>query len=294
MGFGLSGSGQPVLRPLFSDSRTRDTLSHLAINLPPIKLDLDKQTASLSSFTSELPRTLILVSDKSCSLAGLLQPSQPTLSNAAPTLFEASLTRCVTRLRRGSIRPPWRRHYPKSFATSELRALQHDLSDPKDLPARPPVVGILADDILGTAVDGTLFAFSILDTPAWSMLKFLETLITAHYSAAPHTVTADRSPEITLNDLHPRIGVNDAQLKPTAFHVDGDLLVARIMRSASPTAALSDLLLCGVDKDVRATFAGLAFGALGGMEIPKDCEEGGYRVVRLVVEWMGEVLDAVL
>jgi len=49
-----------------------------------------------------------------------------------------------------------------------------------------------------------------------------------------------------------------------------------------------------VDKDVRATFAGLASGALSGVEIPKDYEEAGYRVVRLVVEWMGEVLDAVL
>jgi hypothetical protein len=58
----------------------------------------------------------------------------------------------VTRFKQGGIRPPWRRN------------------------RHPP--GVIADDIIASCTDGTIYAFAIVDDPSRVLLKFLENLVT--------------------------------------------------------------------------------------------------------------------
>ncbi|KAF2456146.1 mono-functional DNA-alkylating methyl methanesulfonate N-term-domain-containing protein, partial [Lineolata rhizophorae] len=102
---------------------------------------------------------VILVSDKSGALTGLYQPPShlPHSSQfSTPHLFTAHFPRSITRLRHtdGSLRPPWHRH---DATTTTLP-------------------GVAAADILGSAADGTIYAFSLLRPPYWQLLKFLENL----------------------------------------------------------------------------------------------------------------------
>ncbi|KAF2805093.1 uncharacterized protein BDZ99DRAFT_501973 [Mytilinidion resinicola] len=293
LGIGLSSSSKPILQPFFSDAGTRNTLNHLTIRLPPIKFDVDRQTteAASSSPPAKAPRTLILISDKSSTLVGLLQPSQEALKNAASTLFEARLPRCVTRLRRGAIRPSWRRYHPKSFDTSHLGVPQRDLSadHPEDPPTTSPVSGILVDDIIGTAVDGTLFAFSILDQPAWRLLKFLETLITVterQYASARVSWT-----HISLQDVVEGMEKDKGHPKPPYFHVNGDLLASRITETRAPVTELRILLFDGPEEELRVFFFKLAAEFLPAEKPGEGLETW---LIERCVEWLREVLDAVL
>jgi len=237
------------------------------------------------------------VSDKSSSLAGLLQPSKATLKNAAPTVFEGVLPRSVTRLRRGTIRPPWRRYHPKSFAPSQLPVLQHDFSLEQivDLPTPSPVLGVLVDDIIGTAVDGTVFAFSILDTPAWNLLKFIENLILAHEaritSSSRNECLGNR--HVVLKDVL-EYGMEGAvgRQKPTAFHVNGDKLATWFKQTRTPVQDLRKLVFDGTDDEVSSAFVQIVTDFLPlerGTNV--DIEE---RVVECAAEWLSEVLDSVL
>ncbi|KAF2502774.1 hypothetical protein BU16DRAFT_554813 [Lophium mytilinum] len=291
LGIGLSSSSKPILQPFFSDAGTRNTLNHLAIRLPPLKFDVDRQNTEVASSSSpaRAPRTLILISDKSSTLAGLLQPSQEALKNAAPTLLEARLPRCVTRLRRGAIRPSWRRHHPKSFDTSHLFQRANPTDQLDELLTPSPVPGILVDDIIGTAVDGTLFAFSILDQPAWYILKFLETLVTV--AERQYANTKLRWTHISLQDVIEGLESDKGTPKSSYFHVNGDLLASRITDTRAPVTALRTLLFHGPEEEIRVRFFQHASAFLPVEEPGEDLET---RLIEGCVEWLREVLDAVL
>ncbi|KAF2732721.1 hypothetical protein EJ04DRAFT_544502 [Polyplosphaeria fusca] len=144
---------------LFSDGKSRASLHHMALTLP---------TSSTQNFVRPDPSpdrpdktTLVLVTDKNCNIAGLFHPPTRTHSSATTTLFEATLPRSVTRLARANIRPPWRRTI-RPGQTSPL-----------------PIPGVLADDIVGSCTDGTIYSFSLLSLPAVRLLKIIQYLIEA-------------------------------------------------------------------------------------------------------------------
>ena len=164
-----------------SPSRTASTSAPLPTGVTqddlPDSVDLDIPMSDSSQAVGQFtPATVVLVSDKTCQLAGLLHPPNAhsadysgrahptgpfgrvqlprTYKSDATTLFEAALPRSITRLERGHIRPPWRR----------------------PLNGRP-YSGILTDDIIGSCTDGAVYAFSILDERAWKMLALVQNLI---------------------------------------------------------------------------------------------------------------------
>lgn len=169
-----------VFELLFSDRQARDTSFHLPLNVPQVSAKQNINTSSASNDTegfvsngtdgtqnfgffppSSTPATpstnLVLVADKAGSLALLHLPRTRTHQTAAPTLLEASLPRSVMRLRRGPVRPTLQHHHDQ-FQQSGA------------------ATGVLVNDIIGAASDGTLFGFSIIDEKAWRLLRFLQNL----------------------------------------------------------------------------------------------------------------------
>lgn len=192
------------LHLLFSDDGARKTTTHLSLSL---NLGTPSQPASNSHLEAGSPPTdpqndastpsLILVADKSSSVTGLLHPSHktPALQSAAPTVFEATLPRSVTRLRCGNVRPPWRGN---------------------TLP------GVLADDVIGSASEGSVFSFSIVDEKAWRLLRFLQNLCRWEREERLERVGRGMSVRAVLD---PDREVHGATRK-TGFHIDGDVLAA--------------------------------------------------------------------
>ncbi|KAK8188013.1 mono-functional DNA-alkylating methyl methanesulfonate N-term-domain-containing protein [Phyllosticta capitalensis] len=141
---------------LFTDSQARDTSCH--VRLPLSQSEVDPTIAqNNSSHTTDTPHhrenSVALVSDKRGSVAVLYLPHRRTYQTAVPTLVEAALPRSVMRLRHSAPPQPSKAYTPDS---------------------RPP--GIIADDVLGAASDGTFFNFSLVEEATWRLLKFLENM----------------------------------------------------------------------------------------------------------------------
>ncbi|KAI9831765.1 MAG: hypothetical protein M1819_004662 [Sarea resinae] len=133
-----------------------------------------------------------LASDKACCVAGLWQPSRPRRQLSAPTIFEAELPHSIARLRRGSIRPPWR-----------------------SLPDQFP--GVLDNDILGTSADGSVYEFTLVSEPTWRLLRFIQNMAVRNSKVCPFAHSSR-----TRRHIEPQSG------KPQSFHIDGDIL-ARLL-----------------------------------------------------------------
>ncbi|QDS72385.1 hypothetical protein FKW77_008528 [Venturia effusa] len=144
---------QYSLRLFSSDGLAREALTHLPLHVPlpssqSVRLSLSPISALLNS--PENPN-IILGSDRSGTVFGLLHSESPTYQTASQTLFELTLPQCVTHFARSpSIRPPWR-------AIADL--------------------GVLEADILGSCTDGTVYQFTIIDDKTRLLLKFLENLV---------------------------------------------------------------------------------------------------------------------
>jgi hypothetical protein len=139
---------------------------------------------------------LHLISDKECSVAGLWA-TQDTRADTLDTVFEAQLPYSILRIRRGNCRPIWDPSMSSGTTKSPLLELNS-----ADYP-----------EILGMSIDGSLCNFTILDTEAWSFLRFLMNL-------------ALQSPKIcefthTERDL---MKIEPVMEPKTMMHVDGDIL----------------------------------------------------------------------
>ena len=256
---------------------------------------------SASSITSadenEGINRIVLLTDKSCNITGLFHPPHKTYRSTTTTLFEACLPRSVTRISRGSIRPPWRR--PCRDYTS---------SSP------PPITGIITDDIIGTATDGTVYAFSILSQSALGLLRFLQNLIEAKRALDPETRmltamkrTGDlidvfmnrREGEqddgiVRLRDVDPKLGERGAARARMA-HVDGDA----VYRFLEHGAGIKDLVCERTEAEVKTLFEQLvrelrAHDAGTGASEGMDVEGGEEGAVEWVEAWIRDVLLPVL
>jgi hypothetical protein len=148
-----------ILEPLFSDSIAREATTHFPLFVPPKHIPAHIHYSQANGAVGEveeeatnLQPNIVLIADKYGSVTGLSHPAKRSHQNAAETLFEISLPQCVTRFKRGQIRPPWRRNQNTA--------------------------GLIADDIIGSCTDGTVYSFAIVDDPARVLLKFLENLVT--------------------------------------------------------------------------------------------------------------------
>jgi hypothetical protein len=146
-----------TLEPLFSDSIARETTTHFPLYIPPKYIPAHTSSPQTNGVVNEVVEAnaqpnIVLIADKYGSVTGISHPTKKSHQNAAETFFEISLPQCVTRFKRGEIRPPWRRNQS--------------------------IPGVIADDIIGSCTDGTVFAFAIVDNPTRILLKFLENLVT--------------------------------------------------------------------------------------------------------------------
>ncbi|OCL13256.1 hypothetical protein AOQ84DRAFT_118277 [Glonium stellatum] len=305
-------SGHTFLDTLFSDGGSRASLHHLVVPISLAEVRAGKRPhqdispkSTPKSPTSTKNRTLVLISDKSSSLTGLIQPVSRTLRSAAPTVFEASLPRSVTRLRRGAIRPPWRSIYsPSTNASVTARNGYSPLPNGKSsisskLASSQSVPGVLVDDIIGTATDGTLFAFSVLDEPAWRFLKFLENLLHAKESfktSPDFRVENGGKGSITRRDVDPEPdprGYGQA----TAYHISGDALASLLEGHGSQKGSLLRLVTENTDDEVLEMFRELFHDILPQATRSNgftDEEEANEHMASCVMQWLRGVLQSIL
>lgn len=150
---------RPFLEQVVTDGMARAGIAHIALELDRAK----QQRSSQRDPSSTLSQTqesddrhnvdLLLGADKKGQIFGLHIPRIRKNQNAAPTTFELHLPQCVTKFSRGAIRAPWNER-------------------------AGGIAGVIADDVFGSASDGSIFLFSILNNEARLLLKFLENLVT--------------------------------------------------------------------------------------------------------------------
>lgn len=119
------------------------------------------------TFTSQDPlqtteSSLTLTSTKTGKILGLRhsQGDGSGQPNVNELVFEATLPRSLTRIRKCSTRPPWKAAPPSS---------------------------VLFTDIIGTAADGTLVGVALLDKHAWRRLSWLQRLCEWSEELSPYS-----------------------------------------------------------------------------------------------------------
>ncbi|KAF2467358.1 uncharacterized protein BDR25DRAFT_317100 [Lindgomyces ingoldianus] len=229
---------------VFTDGRQRLCAHHLALQFyTPQPLPEPLAPSSIlgppSQPASRLD-TLVLVADKVCSLVGLFQPPARPYQSAAPMVFEANLPRSITRLQRGDVRPPWRR--PVRYVSSPPGV------------SSPTIRGVLADDIIGTCSDGTVYTLSIVSAPALKLLKFIQNLVEVKEKRNlenQHSIVRNDDDDVFMNgaedekqepikarEVDPE-HQNKGQARARAWYVDGDVIM-RFLEEKGLNGLLTD------------------------------------------------------
>ncbi|KAK3661159.1 hypothetical protein LTR56_000282 [Elasticomyces elasticus] len=188
-------------------------LSHLVLSLPGADAGEHNQVALVS--TSD--RKIVGLSCRAPNDSVSRRPIADRL------LFEADLPRSFTRIRQSDIRPPWK------------SPLSH---------------GVLLDNIIGTANDGTVLGIALLGNDLWQRLFWLQRMCEWTNHLSPHSwqippySAADSSYD--RNERPLPIGINgnahgdEVMLRtsvdiPTDKHIDGDVLARLLQRGGAQT-----------------------------------------------------------
>ena len=151
----IDGTEPPlVLKPFFGDGMARNSITHLTVPIPLVKSHEHDGMSLASISESPVKQKLLLITDRSATLAVLPHPTTTSHQTGVQPLLQTTLPQCITRLAHAPVRPPW-------------------LSSIKSS-------GVLASNIIGTTVDGTVYSLTILDQPSRVLLKFLENLVLWH------------------------------------------------------------------------------------------------------------------
>lgn len=239
--------------PLIYISTARDSL--VILRFDPNHIEDDESLPSLSAvrqgpqaeaLLSHLvlhtaPRTrepqddIALITTKYGTVVGLRSPAPGstthTHSSAAEMLFEAQLPRSLTRLRQSNVRPKWKRAAPN---------------------------GVLVENIIGSAPDGSLVGIAILEEPLWRRLSWLQRLCEWDESLSPCSAATPLYD--VLDDVHyernerplpiglantagavtHEITLQTSMAKECDFHIDGDIL-ARILEGGGRSGGVAKL-----------------------------------------------------
>ncbi|KAK3074779.1 hypothetical protein LTR53_002511 [Teratosphaeriaceae sp. CCFEE 6253] len=173
--------------------------------------------------------SVALISTMDRSIVGLaLRPASDTDSHrtiADNLLFRAELPRSLTRIRQATVRPPWK------------------VSPPK---------GILLNDVIGVASDGTLVGISLLDEQLWRCLSWLQRLcewsklLSPHSSQTPLYSSVDQGYSRDERPLPIGISGNGTGSESEGLlrtsvdlladkHIDGDVLARLLQRGGAET-----------------------------------------------------------
>ncbi|KAK4541683.1 hypothetical protein LTR36_007827 [Oleoguttula mirabilis] len=165
------------------------------------------------------PDALALLSTKNGRIIGLTSPSHTSDArprrHSADILFEARLPRSLTRVRQSDVRPKWK-------------------------PASPP--GVLTDNLIGTAPDGTLVGLALLDGKLWRRLFWLQRLCEWSEHLSPHSF---QTPAYDATDVG---YIRDERALPIGLSTaneQGDEIVLRTMNSGPEDMHINgDILAC--------------------------------------------------
>ncbi|KAL8712036.1 MAG: hypothetical protein Q9220_003732 [cf. Caloplaca sp. 1 TL-2023] len=138
-------------------------------------------------------KSVVMVSDLECRIAGLWLPWQPRLDKTAPLLFEASLPNHITRLCK--VTRPIRRR--------DLKILDDDA-------------------IIGTTEDGTVYQMALLEEPVWRFLAFIQNMAKRDPRLCPF-------PHPRVHERH----IEPSTAKKRNMHIDGDILIRLIQRGGA-------------------------------------------------------------
>lgn len=161
-----------------------------------------------------------LVTTKNCRLIALHSPQETTHNTSSHLMFEATLPRSLTRIKRANIRPRWK--------------------------AAAAASGILDRDIIGCSADGALTGITLIDDPLWRRLSWLQRLCEWSDELSPHLVQTPRysvsEETFARKERGLPIGFGAAAVESRSEvvmrterrreqdrHVDGDVL-ARVLR----------------------------------------------------------------
>ena len=190
------------------------TVSHVIVQPHRTNPSADQGIALLST----TDRWVVGLSSRAPADAGTIRPIADDL------LFKALLPRSLTRLRQSVVRPPWKAPSPD---------------------------GVLVDDMLGMASDGTLVGLSLLDDKLRRRLSWLQRLCEWSERLSPHSYQTplytasdggfahdERPLPVGLsssNGAESEIVLHTSVDAPTDKHIDGDVLARLLERGGADT-----------------------------------------------------------
>ena len=172
----------------YVDEGSRTGLDHMSF---PLEGDTPSGTGS----------TLLLVSDKDCSVVGLYYQRNTSTGQTVPreytTLFEAEMPSCTTKLRLATTRHNWK--------TSQ-----------NGLPLSGVVPwGDYREDLLGISIDGSVIRFTLVEESLLKLLGTLEHIARQDPKICPVHFQEDEEGEVVLP-----FDQEDARTR----HIDADIL----------------------------------------------------------------------
>ncbi|KAK1062122.1 hypothetical protein LTR74_010555 [Friedmanniomyces endolithicus] len=279
-----------VAVPLIYVSTSEDSL--VTLRLCPSVEDGDNDTPTLTLVASspqvdralchvvvrtpvppkEAKDQVVLVSTRDSTLVGLSSHPTTTTNGHRPfadtLLFKADLPRSLTRIHQSSIRPPWKPDPPK---------------------------GVVVDNLIGIASDGTLVGIALLDGSLWQRLFWLQRLCEWSELLSPHSCStptysaeetgytgAERAVPIGISggvgsgrrdEVMLRSPVGAAEDR----HIDGDVL-ARLLRP-------------GGAENLRSAICGLAEREINAGTWTREHLEEELGAVGEVIEMLRVLLD---
>lgn len=251
----------------FNDDIARPGLTHLAIDVPTVGVATASSIGSSTATQQANAMTgVLLASERDGAILGLEIPKTKAWQSHAPTLFEAQLPQCVVKLSQGDFSTPW-------------------------AASRAPAKGVLVNDIIGAATDGTLYHFSILNDNARILLKFLEKLAVWYqiemkireYNSPDRAVFGD-SPVVEQNVvIDPEIRVRPSlgeRKRKDAFAVNGDV-VGTFVGNAEKLMDMLEYEAFVGQRDTEAE-AAEAFDRFSGNGREQRCARFGFLVAEAV------------
>lgn len=250
-----------VKEPYIYVSSSRESLSVYRYDGGQLVYQFGDQSARCGLHHLQLPsQSLVLASDMSSTVVGLWQPPERRIDNAMTTVFEAVLPQSITRLRRIT-RPIWSRS-DHEFRGSNLEKLCGS--------------SILGDEtILGSSADGTLTQMSILSSPEWRLLRFIQNMAERHPSICP----------FHPGNPHKR-HIEPSGARPHYMHINGDILERVVDRGGE--RMLDEMLDVEPDRESHTDFGSKEERRERFEELVKDILKDvvGGEVLGSVVLWL--------
>lgn len=154
-------SALTVEEPFIYALTTKDSLIALRFGLETgLQAMFGDEVSRYGLHQIQLTSTSIsLISDMDCSVVGLWNAHEKRVEAKTTTIFEASLSSSILRFRHGKVRPSWDSSWTSTQPSDGIIPSTRD-----------------ASETLGIGIDGSLHHFTVLEKPAWKLLRLIQDL----------------------------------------------------------------------------------------------------------------------